>query len=309
MARTRGLIAAAGTLALATLALTACSSGNPLSTGGSSSTSSSSSSSTITVGSANFAEDEILAYIYADALSNAGVKTSVKPNIGARDAYIAALKDGSIDLVPEYSGNLLQYFDPKATAQSSADVYAALQKATPSGTEVLEQSPGQDADSYNVTKKFSDEYHVTSLADLSKVKVSLKVGANPEFATRPYGIPGLKSQYGTTATLVPIDDGGGPNTLKALLDNQVQLADIYTTTPSIKQNDLVTLADPKHMIAAQNIVPLISTAKASSKVTSVLNKLAPKITTAMLIDINTLSSVNKESATQIAQDWVKQNGF
>lgn len=305
MARTRGLITAAGTLAIATLALTACSSGNPLSSG----SSSSSSSSTVTVGSANFAEDEILAYIYADALSDAGVKTTVKPNIGARDAYIAALKDGSIDLVPEYSGNLLQYFDAKATQQSSADVYSALKTATPKGIEVLDQSPGQDADSYNVTKTFSQKWGVTSLSDLSKVTTPLKVGANPEFGTRPYGIPGLKSQYGVTATLTPINDSGGPNTLKALLDNQVQLADIYSTTPSIKQNNLVTLADPKHMIAAQNVVPLISTAKASSKVTSVLNKLAPKITTDMLIDINTKSSVNKESATQIAKEWVKQNGF
>jgi len=306
MARTRGLIAAAGTLALAALALTACSSGNPLSSGTSSSKSS---SSTVTVGSANFAEDEILAYIYADALADAGVKTSVKPNIGARDAYIAALKDGSIDLVPEYSGNLLEYFDSTATAKSSDEVYTALQKATPKGTEVLQQSPGQDADSYNVTAKFSKQYHVTSLTDLAKVTTSLKVGANPEFATRPYGIPGLKSEYGTTAALVPIDDGGGPNTVKALVNNQVQLADIYTTTPAIKQNHFVTLSDPKHMIVAQNIVPLISSAKASSKVTSVLNKLAPKITTDMLIDINTKSSVQKESATQIAKDWVKQNGF
>lgn len=306
MARTRGLIAAAATVALATVALTACSSGNPLSSGGSTATSA---SSTITVGSANFAEDEILAYIYADALSNAGVKTDVKPNIGARDAYIAALKDGSIDLVPEYTGNLLQYFNSKATAQSSDEVYSALHSATPSGFEVLDQAPGQDADSYNVTKKFSEQNHVTSLADLSKVKTPLKVAANPEFGTRPYGIPGLKSQYGVTATLVPISDGGGPNTQKALEDGQVQLADIYTTDPSIAKNGFVTLADPKHMIVAQNIVPLIASAKANTKVKQVLNKVSAAITTQELISLNTKSSVNKESAEQIASDWVKQKGL
>ncbi|MFC4244353.1 ABC transporter substrate-binding protein [Gryllotalpicola reticulitermitis] len=307
MARTRGLIAAAGTVAIAALALTACSSGNPLSSG--SSSSAKSSSSTITIGSANFAEDEILAYIYADALSDAGVKTDVKPNIGARDAYIAALKDGSIDLVPEYTGNLLQYFDAKATAKSSNDVYDALHGAVPSGFEVLDQAPGQDADSYNVTKKFSDQNHVTSLSDLSKVKTPLKVGANPEFGTRPYGIPGLKSQYGVTATLVPISDGGGPNTQKALKDGQVQLADIYTTDPSIKSDGFVTLSDPKNMIVAQNIVPLISSAKASTKVKQVLNKVSAAITTDELIAINTKSSVDKESADQIAKDWVQQKGF
>jgi osmoprotectant transport system substrate-binding protein len=305
MARTRtGLTAAAGALGLAALVLTGCSNGNPLS-----SDTGKASSGTITVGSANFPESEILAYIYADALSDSGVKTDVKANIGARDRYIAALKNGEIQLVPEYTGNLLQFFDKKATAQSSDDVYAALQKATPSGTEVLDQSPGQDADSYNVTKKFSDQYNVKSLADLKNVTAPLKVGANPEFATRPYGIPGLKSVYGVTATLTPISDSGGPNTLKALLDGTVQLADIYSTTPSIKQNDLVTLDDPQHLIAAQNVVPLISTDKASSKVKDVLNKVSAKITTDELIALNTKSSVDKQSADKIAKDWVKANGF
>ncbi|AYG05101.1 ABC transporter substrate-binding protein [Gryllotalpicola protaetiae] len=316
MARTRkGLIAAAGALGLAALVLTGCSNGNPLSSDDSGSTGS---SKTITIGSAAFPENEILAYIYADALDNAGVKTAVKPNIGQRDRYIAALKSGEIQLVPEYTGNLLQFLDASATATSSDDVYAALQAATKSGgsgkldadkAEVLEQSPGQDADSYNVTKKFSDDNNVKSLADLKNVTTPLKVGANPEFATRPYGIPGLKSTYGVDATLTPISDSGGPNTLKALLDGDVQLADIYSTTPSIKQNDLVTLADPEHLIGAQNVVPLIATASASSKVTDTLNKLSAKITTDVLIDLNTKSSVDKQSAQQIAKDWVKANGF
>jgi len=316
MARTRkGLIEAASALGLAALVLTGCSNGNPLSSDDSGSKGS---SKTITVGSAAFPENEILAYIYADALSDAGVKTAVKANIGQRDRYIAALKSGEIQLVPEYTGNLLQFLDSSATATSSDDVYSALQTATKSGgsgkldagkAEVLEQSPGQDADSYNVTKKFSDDNNVKSLADLKNVTTPLKVGANPEFATRPYGIPGLKSAYGVTATLTPISDSGGPNTLKALLDGDVQLADIYSTTPSIKQNNLVTLEDPQHLIGAQNVVPLIATASASSKVTDTLNKLSAKITTDVLIDLNTKSSVDKQSAQTIAKAWVKANGF
>jgi osmoprotectant transport system substrate-binding protein len=310
------LTAAAGALGLAALVLTGCSgnNGNPLSDD----SGSKGSSDTITVGSAQFPENEILAYIYADALTNAGVKADVKPNIGQRDRYIAALKSGEIQLVPEYTGNLLQFLDANATATSSDDVYSALQSATTSGgsgkldagkAEVLDQAPGEDADSYNVTKDFSDKNHVTSLADLKNVTTPLKVGANPEFATRPYGIPGLKSAYGVDATLEPISDSGGPNTLKALLDGTVQLADIYSTTPSIKQNKLVTLEDPEHLIAAQNVVPLIASDKASAKVKSTLNKVSAKITTDALIDLNTKSSVDKQSAEQIAKDWVKANGF
>jgi osmoprotectant transport system substrate-binding protein len=219
--------------------------------------------------------------------------------------YLAALKDHSIDLVPEYTGNLLQYYDKNATAQSSADVYTALQKAIPSGFKVLDQSKAQDKDSYNVTKAFSDKYGVTSLSELSKVTEPLTVAANPEFQQRPYGIPGLKSAYGVTATLLPINDSGGPNTLKALTSGQAQLADIYTTTPSIKQNNLVTLSDPKNLIVAQNVVPLINSSKASSKVTSVLDKVSAALTTDDLIDMNTKSSGSaKESSDQIAKEWL-----
>ena len=308
MVRTRGLMAAAGMLALASLALVACSSGNPLDTN-SSAAGGSSSGSAVVVGSAAFPENEILAYVYADALNQNGIKATVKPNIGQRDAYIAALKDGSIDLVPEYTGNLLQYFDAKSTAQSSDDVYNALKTAVPSGFEVLAKAEAQDADSYNVTKAFSDQYGVKSLDDLKKVTVPLKVAANPEFQTRPYGIPGLKSEYGVTATLVPISDGGGPNTVKALTGGDVQLADIYSTTPSIKSENLVTLSDPKNMILAQNVVPLISDKAASDKVKAVLEKVQAALTTDDLIQMNTKSSVDKESADQIAKEWLKSKSL
>ena len=308
MVRTRGLMAAAGMLALASLALAACSSGNPLDTSTSAAGGSSSGSSVI-VGSAAFPENEILAYVYADALNQNGIKATVKPNIGQRDAYIAALKDGSIDLVPEYTGNLLQYFDAKATAQSSDDVYNALKTAVPSGYTVLAKAEAQDADSYNVTKAFSDQYGVKSLDDLKKVTIPLKVAANPEFQTRPYGIPGLKSEYGVTATLVPISDGGGPNTVKALTGGDVQLADIYSTTPSIKSENLVTLSDPKNMILAQNVVPLISEKAATDKVKAVLEKVQAALTTDDLIQMNTKSSVDKESADQVAKDWLKSKSL
>jgi len=300
--RPRHALLAAGIIATGALALTACSSGDPFEE-----PSTSPDATSVVVGSAAFPEAEILAYLYAAALEENGIDASVTPSIGARDAYIAALQDGSIDLVPEYTGNLLQYFDAEATAQSSEDVYAALGDAVPEGYEVLDQAEAQDADSYNVTRAFSEQYGVTSLADLAGVPVAINVGANPEFAERPYGIPGLKDVYGVDATLVPINDGGGPNTLQALLSGQVQLADIYSTTPSIAENDLVTLEDPEHMILAQNVVPLISSAKATDDVARVLNTVQAALTTEDLIAMNARSSGDeKASSEQIAKDWLAE---
>ena len=300
----KGRIAAGVLAAGALLALSACSSGS----GAFSTSSATSASGTITVGSAAFGESEILMQIYGQALAANGVKVNYKPSIGQRDAYLAALKDGSIDLVPEYSGNLLQFYNKSSTATSSDDVYAALNDALPKGFEVLDQSKAQDADSYNVTKDFSEKYHVTSLDQLKSVTVPLTVGANPEFGTRPYGIPGLKSAYGVTATLTPISDSGGPLTVAALKNGTVQLADIYTTTPAIKDNGFVVLKDPKNLIAAQNIVPLINTSKASDTVKSVLNKVSAELTTDDLITMNGENQgASKTSPDAVAKKWLQEH--
>lgn len=302
MFRTRKTLIAAAVVAAGAIGLSACSSGNPLQDNGDTG---SADSGAVVVGSASFPESEIIAQIYTQALSANGVKASIKPNIGQREAYLAALKDGSIDLIPEYTGNLLQYYDKNSTATSADDVYAGLSDALPKTLKVLDKSAAEDKDSYNVTKEFSQKYGVTSLADLGKVDVPLKVAGNPELSERPYGIPGLKKDYGVDATLVPINDGGGPNTVKALVDGTVELADIYTTTPAIKQNEFVTLKDPKNLIVAQNVVPLISKSKATDRVGTVLDKVQAALTTDDLITMNEKSSGSaKESAAQIAKEWL-----
>ena len=122
----------------------------------------------ITVGSANFPENEVIADIYADALSAAGASVTKKLDIGSREKYISGLKDGSLDLVPEYSGVLLQYLDKTATAVTSAAIYAALPAALPSNLTILDQSQAQDADAIVVTAATAKKYGLTSIADLAK---------------------------------------------------------------------------------------------------------------------------------------------
>lgn len=123
---------------------------------------------TLTVGSANFPESSTLAQVYAEALRAQGATVTTRLNIGSRETYIPGLQDGSIDLIPEYSGNLLQYFDKNSTAQSSAQVFAALPKALPASLTVLNQSQAQDKDAIVVTKQTATKYHLTSIADLAK---------------------------------------------------------------------------------------------------------------------------------------------
>ncbi|BBH16573.1 hypothetical protein Back2_08600 [Nocardioides baekrokdamisoli] len=288
--------------AVLALGLTACGSDPTKASGGS--------SSQIVVGSASFGESEILAEIYAGALKAKGFNASTHLDIGQREAYLGALSDGTISLFPEYSGNLLAYYDKTSTASAPADVLTALKKVLPATIVALDPSTAEDKDSYNVTAATAAQYGLSSIGDLAKVP-NLKLAANPEFKIRSYGIPGLGSVYGVkNVAFTAINDSGGAATLKTLTSGQVNVADIYSTTPSITANHLVTLDDPKHLIAAQNVLPIIRKDHDSAAVDAVINAVSAKLTTAALLQLNTaFYGADKPSAASVAQAWLKANGF
>jgi osmoprotectant transport system substrate-binding protein len=261
----------------------------------------------IVVGSANFPESALIANMYAAALTAKGVEASTQLNIGERAVYLRALQDGSVDLVPEYTGVLLQYFDPTATATSSDEVYAALQAAVPEGLTVLEPSDAENKDSITVTRAAADENNLTSIADLAPVAGEFVLGGPPEFATRPTGVPGLQEKYGITFGEFRPLDVGGPLTVAALAGGQIQAANLFTTDPAIPANDFVVLEDPNNLFAAQNVVPLINADKATPDVQEALNAVSAALTTETLTQLLTRVTVDKEDSAQVAQEWVAAN--
>ncbi|WP_437582913.1 ABC transporter substrate-binding protein [Paramicrobacterium sp. CJ85] len=293
----------------AALALSACGSSETISGGGDSS----GGDSTVKVGSAGFAESEIIAEIYAQALEAQGITVERTMQIGQRDVYISALEDGSIDLIPEYSGNLLQYYDDSSDASSSEEVFDALSEAVPEGFEVLDQAKAEDKDSYNVTKDFAEKYDLTSLADLANVDEKIVVGGNPELKERPYGPQGLTDVYGVPADNIEftaINDSGGPLTVDALVNGTVNVADIFSTTPAIEDNGFVTLDDPENLILPQNVLPLINSDAAGDEVVKALNAVSAKLTTEALISMNGRNQgEEKASPATIAKDWLAENGL
>jgi osmoprotectant transport system substrate-binding protein len=308
MTSIRALAAAAVSAGL--LLLTACgSSDDPTDTTNPGGAGSSAPTDTIVIGSANFQESVVLANIYAGALKAKGVKVSTKLNIGSRETYLPALKDGSIDLIPEYSGVLLQYFDKNATAVSSDEVYTALQKATPQPLTVLQQSTAQDKDAIVVTKETAAKYNLKSIADLAKVAGNLTLGAPPEFQTRADGIPGLQKLYGVKFKTFKKLDPGGPLTQNALKNGQIDAGDIFTTDPLIAKNGWVVLEDPKNLYTAQNVLPLINSQKASDTVRAALDAVSAKLTTEDLIKLNEQVSLEKQNSETVAQKWLADAGL
>ncbi|MFD2840002.1 ABC transporter substrate-binding protein [Populibacterium corticicola] len=282
----------------AAIALSACSSNDPLASPDQDN------GATIVVGSQAYYSNEIIAEIYAQALENDGFTVDRKFNIGQRDAYMPELESGAISLFPEYTGNLLQYFDSETLARSSADVYGALKEALPEGLTVLDQATASDQDSYTVTGEFAQEHSLASISDLADISIPLTLGGPPELAERPYGPTGLKTTYG-----IDVDfSATGDTTVEDLVAGTVNVANVYTADPRIETENLVVLEDPESLFLASNVVPLVN-ADIAAEVAETINAVSAQLTPEGLVSLNVQSTVEEKSPAVIATDWLSANGL
>lgn len=296
-----------------TVALASCASGDPLgaetdaAAGGS-----------ITIGNQNFGESEILAQIYGQYLAANGYDVDYEEGIGSRETFILALQDGSIDLIPDYAGNALIYADPEATATATDDVEAALPAALePLGLAVTAAAPGEDSDALVVTSEYAEANDLATISDLVPLASNITLGANTEFEDRwrdasgSVTNDGLAEVYGFEGwAFKAIDDYGGPGTLADLLAGNIQVADIYTTTPSIVANDLVVLEDDKDLFAAQNIVPLLNADVLTDELQALLDEVSALITTDDLLELNAqFAGADAPSAADVASAWLADKGL
>ncbi|MFG2286039.1 ABC transporter substrate-binding protein [Streptomyces sp. NPDC048595] len=287
--------------------LAACSSGITSLKGDGAGGDSASSSGGLTIGTANFTENQILGYLYAGVLSAAGVRTTVKPNLGSREIVVPALRSGDIDLLPEYQGSLLLYLDRKATETEAGAMQNALATVLPNGLEVLPYAAAEDRDTFAVTRATADRHDLRTLADLRKVDGELVFGAAAEMKKRVVGVVGLKDVYGVTFKEFKALDSSGPLVKGALKKGDVDVANVFTTDVDIAENGWVLLADPEHLIPAQHIVPLIAARKADSRVRKALARLGNTLTTAQLTELNRLVDKEKQDPDRVADAWLKKH--
>lgn len=295
----KGRLRFAAVVVGAALALSGCATGDPLDPG----TGEESEPTTIVVGSQAYYSNEIIAEIYAQALEDAGFDVERKFQIGQREAYLPALEAGEVDLFPEYTGNLLEFYAPDTTATKADEVYAELEGALPEGLTVLEMSPATDQDSYNVTKEFAEANDLVSIGDLADLD-GLVLGGAPELEERPYGPEGLEEVYGVTVSF----EATGPTTVDALLEGVIDVGNVYSADPRISSGNLVTLEDPEGLFLASNVVPLVNE-EIADEIDDVINRVSAALTPEGLSALNARSVDEQLSSEQIATDWLTENGL
>jgi osmoprotectant transport system substrate-binding protein len=267
---------------------------------------------TVVVGSNNFAESILLADIYGEALKAKGIKVTYKPNIGSRETTYGLMKNGSITVLPEYNGSLLAYLDAKAKPTTVEETTAAINAKLDSKLELLKPSSAQDKDSVTVNAETAKTYKLTSasgIEDLKGIAPKLVIGASPEFQTRHQGLVGLKAVYGLQFKSFKSLDAGGPLTQAALKDNTVQVADVFTTDPTITKEKFVVLKDTKNLFGFQNVQPLVRKGQLSQKGVDALNAVSAKLDTQALLELDAQVQLEKKDPLEVAKSWLKSAGL
>jgi osmoprotectant transport system substrate-binding protein len=301
----KGRLAIGAVVVGAAVALSGCASSNPLApregtTG---------SGETLIVGSQAYYSNEIIAEIYSQALEANGYTVDRQFKIGQREVYLPEIEAGKIDVFPEYIGSLDQALNKSAKGGTADAVYQDLTSVLPEGLRVLKPAEAADQNSWTVTEAFAKKYNLTDIASLKNVTEPITVGGNSELETRPYGPKALKEKYGvTTAGFKAVEDSGGPLTVKALVDGEIQLANIYTADPNIKSNHLVALDDPDGLFFPDNIAPVISK-KVDEKAAGILEKVNAALSQSELVELNSQSVNEQKSAPSIAKAWLSKTGI
>lgn len=298
--------AAWAALGIVALALTACGSDDPLGDGGADEDADSADGALV-VGSQQYYSNTIVAELYAQVLEEAGYDIERELEIGQREVYMPELEAGEIDVFPEYTGNLLQYLDDGSEASDTEEVESELDSALPEGLSALAPAEATDQDSYVVTSEFAEEHGLTTVADLADLD-DLSIASNSEFETRPYGPDGLSEVYGVEVSLVTVEDSGGPLTVNALIDGDVEIANIYSADPAIDENDLVVLEDTEELVLPQNVFPLVSE-NVDEEAQAALEEVSAALGQEELLELNARSVEEQASAEDIAADWLSEQGL
>lgn len=272
-------------------------------------------SAVIAVGSFNFPESTLLAYLYAEALSAKGFPARVLPDLGSRELVEPALMTGLVQIVPEYAGSALEFVSlgqVHATASVATTVRTLDKWMAARGVIVAQPAPAQDANAIVVTGATAARYRLRTVSDLKAAAPALVFGGPPECPERPYCLPGLRRSYGLRFRAFVGLDAGGPLTRQALLAGDIDVALLFTTDPAIQEKHLVVLADNRGLQPAENVVPVLRRAtveRYGSGLVAALDAVSLRLSTSALLGLDTQVELDGRGPDVVAKRWLRDQGL
>jgi osmoprotectant transport system substrate-binding protein len=268
---------------------------------------------TITVGSFDFPESEVLAEVYGQALEAKGLPVSLALHLGPRELVEPALLRGLLHFVPEYQGSALDFLSGSQTAVADpAATHAALDRALASTAAVaLRSAPAQDANAFAVTRSTADRYHLEKVSDLAPIAGRLVFGGPRECPHRPLCLRGLEDRYELSFRQFAPLDTGGSLTLAALASGDVDVALVFSSDPSVAERGFVLLRDDRHLEPAENVTPVVSRAlvrRYGDRLTGTIDAVSARLTTRQLVSINRAVAGGLRPSA-VAARWLEGQGL
>jgi osmoprotectant transport system substrate-binding protein len=269
----------------------------------------------ITIGSFNFPESVLLAYLYADALAGKGYPVRVLPALGTRELVDPALMTGLVQLVPEYTGSALEFASLgqlQASASAAATARALARTMAGRGLVTGRSAAAQDGNAVVVTAATAARYRLRTISSLATVARRLVFGGPPECPERAYCLPGLRLMYGLRfREFVPLD-AGGPLTRQALVAGDISVALLFTTDPAIRARHLVILADNRRLQPAENVIPVlrrVAAVRYGPRLLATLDAVSARLSTAALVWLDAQVQLGGRSPRAVAENWLRAEGL
>jgi osmoprotectant transport system substrate-binding protein len=256
-----------------------------------------------------FAENQIVAEMYAQVLEQAGYTVERELDLRSREISQNALESGRIDVKPEYLSSLLLFIDPNAHASSDP---AAVARQTElllrsRGIALLTPSPAEDTNQFVANAKTAERYNLTTMSSLARAAGQLTFGGPAECPQRAFCIPGMHEVYGIIFNDFQPLDVGGPQTIAALLDDEVQIGLLFSTDPRIRQNGFVPLADDRHLQNAENITPVIRSEKLNDEVRRLLDAVSAGLSTESVTELVGMVVIGGQDVATVARGFLTAN--
>ena len=258
-----------------------------------------------------FAENQIVAEMYAQVLEHAGYTVERRLDLRSRELSQNAMEGGYIDVKPEYLSSLLLFLDPNADASADAADVArqTAQQLRSRGLTLLTPSAAEDTNQFVANAETAQRFHLTTMSSLALVADQLTLGAPPECPKRPFCLPGLHEVYGVLFDDFTPLDAGGPLTVDPLRRDEVQIGLLFSTDPSIEQNGFVPLVDDRRLQNAENITPVIRSEMLNDEIRRLLDAVSARLSTERMTELVGDVVIDGQDVATVATGFLTSNNL
>ncbi|MCY9546383.1 osmoprotectant update ABC transporter permease/substrate-binding subunit OpuFB [Lysinibacillus xylanilyticus] len=258
-------------------------------------------------------EPEILINMYKLLIENeTDLKVQLKPGLGKTSFVFNALKSGSIDIYPEFTGTAIsEFLKEEAINNNQEDVYNQAKEGMMNKFEMVMLSPMKYNNTYAlaVSKEIADTYHLQTISDIKPIQESIKAGFTLEFNDREDGYLGIQKRYGITLSNITTME---PKLrYQAIESGNIDLLDAYSTDSEIRQYNLQVLTDDQQLFPPYQGAPLLrkETLEKYPEIETALNKLANQITDDEMREMNYQVNVEGQNIEDVAREYLIKVGL